>query len=129
MLVVVEGPAEGQKFALGEHQLVLVGRDHDATFQILDGRISRHHLQIKRMGAQDAHAAIDLNSANGVCVNDQQVTSETPLANGDLIRIGNSSILYSAEDDPDAQTISQLFRQRGVARYQTELNTREPPAN
>ena len=35
--VVTEGPASGQQFALEKHLLVLVERDHQCTFQIVDG--------------------------------------------------------------------------------------------
>ncbi len=31
-LVVTEGPASGQQFALEKHRLVLIGRDHQCTF-------------------------------------------------------------------------------------------------
>ena len=124
-LVVVLGPAQGQKFSLGHHQLVIIGRDHDATFQILDGRISRYHLQLKRLANSDVHAAVDFNSANGVHVNDHKISAETVLHDGDVIRIGDTSILYSIKDEPDAQTITQLMRKHGEGRYKTMI---EPPA-
>jgi pSer/pThr/pTyr-binding forkhead associated (FHA) protein len=122
-LLVVEGPSEGLKFALGEHNLVMIGRDHSATLQILDGRISRFHVQIKRMADTGGHAALDFESANGVYLNSARITAETPLKDGDLIQIGDSSILYAEEDEPDAQRVSQLLRQYGQARYQTQLDT------
>jgi len=122
-LVVVDGPSEGQKFALDRHRLVMIGRDHGATFQILDDRMSRYHLQVKRSGDADTHAAIDFNSSNGVYLNGTRMSEEAPLSDGDVIRIGNSSIMYSVADQPDAQAISQLLRRHGEARYQTQLDT------
>ncbi|MHC4066732.1 MAG: FHA domain-containing protein, partial [Planctomycetota bacterium] len=82
-LVVVDGPSEGLKFALARHNLVMIGRDQDATFQLQDGRISRKHLQIKRARDGEAHSAIDFQSANGVSVNGQRISQETPLTDGD----------------------------------------------
>ena len=41
-LIVTHGPASGQVFALGEHGIVMIGRDQECTFQILDplGRVT-----------------------------------------------------------------------------------------
>ncbi len=127
--VIVDGPVAGQKFALDRHQLVLIGRDHDATFQVLDPRISRHHLQIKRLGDADTHAVIDFNSANGVQVNGSKIAAETPLSDGDVIRVGDSSIMYSGDDEPDAQRISQLLRKHGEGRCPTQLDTSHQPGD
>ena len=60
-LLVVEGPSEGLKFALGQHNLVMIGRDHSATLQILDGRMSRFHVQIKRAPEGEGHVAKDFD--------------------------------------------------------------------
>jgi pSer/pThr/pTyr-binding forkhead associated (FHA) protein len=120
-LVVTEGPVEGQKFALDEHQIVMVGRDHGATFQVLDPRMSRYHLQVKR--SDSGHAVVDFESSNGVFVDGAKIDAETELKDGSLIRAGNTGILYSAQNDPNAQTITQLMRRHGEARFVTELNT------
>ena len=122
-LVVVGGPSEGQKFALANHNLVMIGRDHTATFQIMDGRMSRHHAQVKRRDTDDGHSVIDFDSANGVYVNDERIASETPLADGDVVRIGRSLIMYSVADDPDAQDISQVLRRHGQRRHETQIDT------
>ena len=118
-LLVVGGPAEGHKFALEQHGLVMVGRDHDCTFQVLDPQISRRHFQVKRDAATGGHCVIDFNSANGVHVNGQRITADTPLNDGDLIRIGATSIVYSVEDAPDAETVTRLLRKHGEGRYAT----------
>ncbi len=120
-LIVIDGPAEGQKFALEQHGLVMIGRDHNCTFQILDPQISRMHVQVKRNSDSEGHLVIDYQSANGVCVNGQRIDAHTPLDDGDAIRIGNTSIVYSVQDEPDAQTITQLLRKHNQARYETEL--------
>lgn len=121
ILIIVEGPAKGQKFALEQHELVMIGRDDKCTFQIIDPQISRHHLQVKRNSETNGHLAIDFTSANGVYVNGKRITAETPLANGDLVQMGNTSIVYSVEDDPDAQTYSQLLRKHFEDRFETQL--------
>ncbi len=120
-LIIVDGPAEGQKFALEQHGLVMVGRDHSCTFQILDPQMSRMHFQIKRDPQTENHSAIDFNSANGVSVNGKRIKEPTPLNDGDVIQSGHSSIVYSVEDAPDAQTITQLLRKHSEGRFDTEL--------
>lgn len=121
ILIIVEGPAKGQKFALEQHELVMIGRDDKCTFQITDPQISRHHLQVKRNSETNGHLAIDFTSANGVYVNGKRIDAETPLANGDLIQMGNTSIVYSVDDDPDAQTYTQLLRKHFEDRFETQL--------
>ncbi len=120
-LIVIDGPAEGQKFALEQHGLVLVGRDHSCTFQILEPQMSRMHFQIKLDSDTDGHSAIDCESANGVTVNGKRREEQTPRTDGEVIRSGNSSIVYSVEDAPDAQTITQLLRKHYQGRFDTEL--------
>jgi len=53
-----------------------VGRAPDNDIVIPDKLISRHHLEIKY---QSAWIAYDLNSANGVYVNDQRINEKIPL--------------------------------------------------
>lgn len=121
ILIIVEGPAKGQKFALEQHSLVMIGRDDKCTFQIIDPQISRHHLQVKLNSEANGHLAIDFTSANGVFLNGKRIEAETPLANGDLIQLGNTSIIYSVDDDPDAQTYTQLLRKHFEDRFETQL--------
>ena len=68
-LSIVEGPAQGERFALERHRLVMVGRDATCTFQIVDEHISRKHLQIALEEETGDHYAIDVGSANGVVLN------------------------------------------------------------
>lgn len=101
-LIVTEGPAKGAFFALEDHNLVIVGRDEDCTFQIVDLQISRHHVQLKREKS-GRHLACDFQSANGVKVNGIKIIGDMPLSDGDEIRIGQSSVAYSSTDYADAQ--------------------------
>ncbi len=120
-LFITEGPANGRIFALERHALVLLGRDDSCSFQILDERVSRRHLQVKFDAKDGRHYAIDYESANGVEVNGTRVEKEVALNDGDVIKIGNSSILYSVKDLPDAQTAREAWIRRGQANQQTML--------
>ncbi len=120
-LIVIDGPEKGKTFALGQANLVMVGRDHSCTFQILDPRLSRMHLQIKRLADANSHAAIDFQSSNGVYVNGNRITAEAPLTAGDVIRIGDTAIVYSAEDDPKAASSEELLRRVRQGAMTTQL--------
>lgn len=112
-LIIVDGPAEGQQFALGPHRLVMIGRDDQCTFQVLDNQMSRQHFQVKQDMENGGHIAIDRGSSNGVLVNGARIAADTRLANGDEIRAGLTCMLYATEDSPDAKTINSLMRKHG----------------
>ncbi len=102
-LVVIDGPAAGAHFAMADHNVVTLGRDEDCTFQIVDAQVSRHHLQIRREN-NGQHVAADYRSANGVMINGVKIVVDTPLKDGDELRLGRSRVVYSTIDYPDAQT-------------------------
>ena len=92
---------------------MLIGRGDKGTFQILDPRVSRNHMQIKRNTDGIGHAAIDHQSSNGVLVNGQRIAGEQPMNDGDAIHIGETEFVYSTIDSSDAQTVSAILRKRG----------------
>ena len=111
-LVVIEGPATGQHFALAQHKLVAIGRDDECTFQIVDPLVSRRHLQI-RVAENGRHVAADYRSANGVIVNGGKLVADRTLNNGDQITIGATKIVYSSDDYADAQSAIEGVRKKG----------------
>jgi pSer/pThr/pTyr-binding forkhead associated (FHA) protein len=56
-----------------------------------DPQVSRHHCQLKLQ--HGAYGFVDLGSRNGSSVNGQRV-EEIALADGDRIRIGNTSVEF-----------------------------------
>lgn len=100
-LVVVEGPSAGIHFPLTEES-VSIGREDTCTFQVLDREVSRTHLRVWRDGKTGGHVAGDYRSGNGVFVNGKQVLLDTALADGDRIRIGQSTLVYMVSDHADA---------------------------
>ena len=121
-LVIVEGPASGQQFALEQHLLVLIGRDAECTFQILDTQISRRHLQIRHEPGENRHYAVDFESSNGVCVNREKITGEKLLDDGDAIEIGETVLIYSVKDSPDAKRVMEVLRKHGESPISTQLH-------
>ena len=72
----------------------VVGRGQDADFRLPDTGVSRRHLEITWDG-QSAMLA-DLGSTNGTTVNAQPVQN-WQLADGDIIRIGHSSLVFRSQ--------------------------------
>jgi serine phosphatase RsbU (regulator of sigma subunit)/pSer/pThr/pTyr-binding forkhead associated (FHA) protein len=70
-------PVEGERFVLG--------RNPDCGIVIPVTSVSREHARILRVG--ERHYIEDLQSRNGTYVNNQEVTTRTPLKNNDKIRI------------------------------------------
>lgn len=85
------------RFLLQEFDLVgpeaVLGRSPDCHITIEDPLISRRHA---RISIGDDHACIvDLGSRNGVRVNGRVIEEETPLKDGDRIRLGTQELLFS----------------------------------
>jgi len=111
-LVVVEGPGQGAHFPL-TLPLISVGRDDTCTYQIVDELISRKHLQVRLDAKLGKHVAGDYRSSNGVYVNDRQIVLDTPLADGDRIRIGRTTLMYLDADHADAPAALAAAKKKG----------------
>jgi len=69
-----------------------IGRDETCNIYINDHSISRKHATIIKRANQ--FFIIDLNSTNGVLVNNHKISVETSLLNGDNIQIGNKHFIF-----------------------------------
>ncbi|WP_020499434.1 DUF3662 and FHA domain-containing protein [Sciscionella marina] len=73
----------------------VVGRGQDADFRLPDTGVSRRHLEINWNG--QSATLDDLNSTNGTTVNDTPVQQGWQLQDGDVIRIGHSSMVFHVQ--------------------------------
>jgi len=98
------GDAQGRRsvFELDMKELVK-GRAADAGLVLEDGRASRRTLASH---AIQASAICDLNSGNGLYLNGQRA-SEKVLANGDVIQIGRSRLVFEGGGDPSGVQIAE----------------------
>lgn len=69
---------------------VTVGRSPEATVTLDDPYVSDHHAKMYRDGEE--WLVVDEGSTNGTFLNQQKVTSATPLAAGDQLSIGKTVI-------------------------------------
>jgi hypothetical protein len=87
-VLVVDGP--GTKHVLAQGSNVL-GRGTEADIRLPDTGVSRKHADVQLHGT--AVVVEDLGSTNGTLVNGRRVGSQE-LADGDVIRIGHSVLVY-----------------------------------
>lgn len=91
-LIVIKGADEGKQFELTEDAQG-VGRDAHNPIRLHDTEISRRHAEFRRVNG--AYRVVDVGSANGTYVNNQQV-KDVELRPGDHIRVGQSILVYSS---------------------------------
>jgi transcriptional regulator with GAF, ATPase, and Fis domain len=94
-VVVIAGPLKDSVHELGEGEELSVGRDSTNRLRLADSSLSRRHCLIRR--ADDRVLLTDLESLNGTFVNGRPVREHT-LADGDLIAIGDSRLLFLTAD-------------------------------
>ena len=87
-LLVVDGPGRGDAVSLRGD--VFVGRSPDSTLDIEDDYASGKHARFYR--DIDSWIVTDLGSTNGTVVNGLRITRPTRVGDGDIVRVGRTSI-------------------------------------
>ena len=98
----------------GPLQELTIGRDVQNAVVLDYDSVSRRHARLTRR--ENQWWLIDNNSTNGTYVNDH-ATRETPLHNGDRIKIGDVILKYLSGEDLEAEfmsTISQMMVTDGL---------------
>ncbi len=85
------GPRSGEEIPLEEGEYV-IGRSNDNPICIPDTSVSRRHVMIRQLGS--GWVASDLGSGNGTLINGEPISDETPLAHGDVLRLGDSELMF-----------------------------------
>jgi pSer/pThr/pTyr-binding forkhead associated (FHA) protein len=111
-LIVVSGEQKGDYYPLG-HRTNVIGRDEALPIQILDDLVSRKHLQIRYDTLDGRHHALDMRSRHGVFINDEKITEETALVDGDKILIGQTTLLFADKDFSDRESALSHFKKVG----------------
>ncbi len=111
-LIVLDGSQKDSYYPLGRRTTV-IGRDEALLIQILDERVSRKHLRISYDKEKNEYRAIDMSSKHGVLINGNKIKGETPLANGDYITIGTTTLWFTVNDFPDKESALSHYKKVG----------------
>lgn len=115
-IIVSSGVQKGLYLPLGGGTVV-IGRDEGLFLQIDDEQVSRKHMKISCDPARDGYSVTDLNSSNGTTLNGRPLgAAPAPLAEGDTISLGGTSLLFTATtptDRPSALEVLRTVGQRG----------------
>src|SRR5579875_1834035 len=93
-LNVTWGPQSGQSFVL-DREVVLIGRAGgkvECDIALEDKAVSSPHAKLVRSG--DLYLLHDLESTNGTYVNYEPLSQPRVLQDGDLIKVGKTTLLY-----------------------------------
>ena len=111
-IIVMSGPQKGDYYPLGQRTNV-IGRAETLPIQILDNLVSRKHVQIHFEQDKQRFYALDMKSKHGVFVNGTRIKNEISLADGDQIRIGQTTLLFTVKDFPDRESALSHFKKVG----------------
>ena len=104
-LLVQRGPRIGDWYAFpdGAHEVV-VGRDHEAGFRIVDASVSRLHARFLVEAGEAGTPRVwleDMGSTNGCRVGRRRITDRTLLHEGDIVCLGDIVLRYRLMDGED----------------------------
>ncbi|MHC4432724.1 MAG: FHA domain-containing protein [Planctomycetota bacterium] len=120
-LFIISGDQKGDYYPLGVRTNV-VGRDEALPIQVLDGLISRKHLQIRYDAQEGRYHALDMKSRHGVFINDKKISEETVLLDGDEILIGRTTLLFTEKNFEDWESAQSHFKKVGERERPTTLD-------
>ena len=105
-IVQIHGPELGKKYALQEYEFTIGREEGNHIVVDLDNVSRRHAMIIRRQGRMFVK---DLGSTNGTYLNDAEVTQETPLRSGDLIKVGGSIFKFLTGDNVELQYHETIY--------------------
>ena len=111
-IIQVNTEDKGSYLPLGKRTNV-IGRSEALPMQILDEQVSRKHLKVRFDENTGRHLASDMNSRNGVFLNNLKIEEEVELKEGDIIRIGGAELFYTDLDFDDAQSALHHYKKVG----------------
>ena len=124
--LIVRRPSGAQEVVPLGAAPVTVGRADGNTVVIKDDWVSRRHLEIAP-GADGIYHARDLGSSNGLTINGQRMQF-APLRPGDLIQLGQNLLIFSLDQDGQADVTSLGHKTRVAASGQRPAAGPPPPA-
>jgi hypothetical protein len=129
-LVLREASGAERVFSLAElPQALSIGRDQTCTISVQSPFVSRQHARIE--GTVEAPVLVDLGSRNGSLLNGARVQGSAPLADGDVIGIGDATIrcVFAARESEQTRTLAFRGGQRAEVAAETAPEAGEEAAS
>lgn len=120
-IIVTSGKQKGEFLPLGRRTSV-IGRAENLPLQLLDDLVSRKHLRIRFEEAGSRYNAEDMESRHGVFINRSRISKATPLADGDEILLGQTTLLFTTEDFEDRESALSHYKKVGERIRQTRID-------
>jgi len=95
-LIVKQGPQIGIQFPITDN-VAVIGREESCDIVIQDAEVSRRHSQLSWEG--NTFIIQDMESTNGTFVNGTQIDTATVLTSGDVIGLGQTTLIFESEAD------------------------------
>jgi len=111
-VIITTGDQKGEFLPLGR-RISVIGRAENLPLQIRDDLISRKHLRIRFDEETGGYFAEDMGSHNGVYINNRKITEKTLLAEGDMILIGATVLMFAQEDFDDKDSALTHYKKVG----------------
>jgi len=119
-IIITSGEQKGEYLPLGRRTNV-IGRAEALPMQILDDMVSRKHLRIRYDEKTGEHVAEDMDSKHGVFINNRKLTALTVLKEGDQIRIGQTTLMFSEKDFEDRESALDHYKKVGERQRPTMM--------
>jgi len=106
ILNLTTGPEQGRILSLMESGRIEAGRSKNVELSLMDPSCSRRHSEIYWDPVAEKAFVKDLGSTNGTRVNGARIKTDTQLADGDRIQLGDNTIvkfLMLPEEEAHAQ--------------------------
>jgi hypothetical protein len=98
-LLVIAGPDRGKRFEVVQNVEMVFGRSGESDARLSDPRVSPIHCKLTVRNA--TLYVTDLDSLVGTSVNNNFITTEYPLEQGDTFTVGDTVLLVQDPDAPD----------------------------
>jgi diguanylate cyclase (GGDEF)-like protein len=106
-VVVIHGEGLGRRADIND-DAVLVGRSQEADLVIVHKSVSREHCRIWRDAS--GYRIRDLGATNTTRVNEARIASDTVLADGDQITVGESILKFISQDSVEASYHEEIYQ-------------------
>lgn len=106
---------------IGPKNRITIGRDESCDITLSHVSVSKHHAQIVREA--DGYYISDVNSTNGIILNNKRIFSKTKLHEKDVIAITNSKLIFTS------QAVSYCCYRNGISVDASDIVIRRGKGN